>query len=427
MDELSRGTDEIIMHVRNVLRFADPIFRLEAVGTIKLIQFFARMVKEHRLKENTFDDFAKFLKATDGKYNIMNVPLVQEGKFRSEMEQMDIHYMILPDLNKDDGLMQIAVYEPDREKFGAWYERFLTDRMQGGEKELRELQGLTRGNVSIISFPLEGKTEGMEEDFKSLGINYARLPDLRVGDGSIQFEIANADMKKVNEWYKLKQQDLLKEGEIAPNYHTISEQEYQQTGEMTEQEYMNNIDEPYKKANEKYAGKEQGEIEKLLLKKDAQPKEISSSSFERYNLDPDFVPLSINKETLISQSVISQQIRDKFWREGQFVCRVPGTWEQGDKHEAMLLVPRKQVFEADDGKTLSGFLDRKHLPIILNSSNGQMPQGFLGMDVKTLSETIFHKVEAEDLSKNRLLNEGKSLAETAGLKIKAPTPPIKVR
>lgn len=427
MDELSRGTDEIFMHVRNILRLADPLFQLEAVGTIKLIQFFARMVKEHQLKENTFEDFAKFLKATDGKYNIMNVPMVQEEKFRTEMEQLNVHYMILPDLNKNDGLMQIAVYEPDREKFGAWYERFLTDRMQGGEKELRELQGLTRGNVSIISFPLEGREEGMAEDFQSLGINYARLPDLRVGDGSIQFEIANADMNKVHEWYKLKQQDLLKKGEIAPDYHSISQEQYQQTGEMTEQDYLDHADEFYKKANEKYEGKEQGELEKTLIKKDAQPKEISSSSFMRFTQDPDFVPISINKDSLVNQSVVSDEMRQKFWEKGTFICRVPGTWEKDNQHETMLLIPRKQVFAADDGKTLIGFLNRNHLPVLLNAVNGQFPKEFLGMNVKTLTETFFHKVEMGDLSKNRLLSEAKSLAEMKDVTLRAPTPPIKVR
>ena len=365
MDEINRGIEEIIMHVRSVLRMADPIFRLEAVGAIKLLQFFARMVKEHRLKENTFEDFAAFLKATDGKYSIMNVPLVDQDTFRQDMAQMDVHYMILPDLNKNDGMMQVAVYEPDREKFGAWYERYLTDQMQGGEKDLRELQGLTRGNVSIVSFPLEGREEGMQEDFQSLGINYARLPDLRVGEGSIQFEIANSDMNKVTEWYKLKQQDLLKQGEIAPDYHTISQQEYQQTGEITEQDYLNQADESYKKANGKYQGKGQGELEKQLISKDARPKEMSSSSFERFSLDPSFSPVSINKEPLIDQSVISEEMRQKFWNRGQFLCRVPGTWEGDGRKEAMLVIPRKQVFEADDGKTYLAFLDHKHLPMLL--------------------------------------------------------------
>lgn len=130
--------------------------------------------------------------------------------------------------------------------------------MQGGEKELKELRGLTRGNVSIVSFPLEGREEGMAEDFKALGINYARFPDLRVGDGSIQFEIANSDMGKVNQWYKLKQRDMLRAGEELPPLETISMEQYQQTGAMSEQDYMNTATEEMKQVNRKYEGKEKG-------------------------------------------------------------------------------------------------------------------------------------------------------------------------
>jgi hypothetical protein len=227
MDETSRNTSEIIMQIHNVFRYADPVFRLTTIGTIKLIQFLARMAKEKQLSETSIDDFGKFLKATDGKYDIMNIPAVDVKQLQEELGDMDIHFTVLPDLDRDDGLMQVAVYQPDREKFGSWYERFLIDRMQGGEKELKELRGLTRGNVSIVSFPLEGREEGMAEDFKALGINYARFSDLRVGDGSIQFEIANSDMGKVNQWYKLKQRDMLHAGEELPPLETISMEQYQ--------------------------------------------------------------------------------------------------------------------------------------------------------------------------------------------------------
>ena len=49
MDETNRNTNEIIMHVSNLFRFTDPVFRLTAIGTVKLIQYFARMVKEKKL------------------------------------------------------------------------------------------------------------------------------------------------------------------------------------------------------------------------------------------------------------------------------------------------------------------------------------------------------------------------------------------
>ena len=65
MDETSRNTSEIIMQVHNLFRFADPVFRLTAIGTIKLIQYFARMVKEKKLSAMEFEDFGEFLKVTD--------------------------------------------------------------------------------------------------------------------------------------------------------------------------------------------------------------------------------------------------------------------------------------------------------------------------------------------------------------------------
>ena len=140
MEDTSRNTNEIIMQVHNLFRFADPVFRLTAIGTIKLIQFFARMVREKKLSAIELEDFGEFLKATDGKYDIMNIPAVDREQLLDEMKSLNIHYTIMPDLDREDGLMQVAIYQPDRERFGAWYERYLLDRMQGGEKELKELK-----------------------------------------------------------------------------------------------------------------------------------------------------------------------------------------------------------------------------------------------------------------------------------------------
>ncbi len=88
------------MQIHNLFRFADPIFRLGTIGAIKLLQLFARMVREKKLSAIEFEDFGQFLN------------------------------MIMPDLNKEDGLMQVAVYQPDRDKFGSWYERYLIGRKQ---------------------------------------------------------------------------------------------------------------------------------------------------------------------------------------------------------------------------------------------------------------------------------------------------------
>lgn len=97
MEEKSR---EVVMAISNATRYMDPFFKLSAMGTILLLQYFARMVKERKLKETEFTDFQKFLRMTEGKYDIMNVPEIPEEQLSEELNTLGIHYMILPDLEK---------------------------------------------------------------------------------------------------------------------------------------------------------------------------------------------------------------------------------------------------------------------------------------------------------------------------------------
>lgn len=48
----------------------------------------------------------------------MNVPEIPEEQLSEELNTLGIHYMILPDLKKNDGMLQVAVYQPDREILG---------------------------------------------------------------------------------------------------------------------------------------------------------------------------------------------------------------------------------------------------------------------------------------------------------------------
>ena len=146
---------EVFLNIVNTMKYMDPVLKLTTLGGVMLFQFFARMVKERKLSVREFTDFQSFLKATDGQYDIMNIPAVEKEQLTEELESLGIHYMVLPDLDKEDGMMQVAVYQPDRDKFGAWYERYLRNQMQGGEKALQELRNLTADHTSIVSFPLE--------------------------------------------------------------------------------------------------------------------------------------------------------------------------------------------------------------------------------------------------------------------------------
>ena len=50
-------------------------------------------------------------------------------------------------------------------------------------------------------------------------------------------------MGKVSQWDKLKQRDLLNTGEELPPMETITMEQYQQTGVMNEEDYLNTADE----------------------------------------------------------------------------------------------------------------------------------------------------------------------------------------
>ena len=60
-------TREIVMAISNAARYMDPFFKITAVGTVLLLQYFARMVKEKKISVTEFTDFQKFLKVTEGK------------------------------------------------------------------------------------------------------------------------------------------------------------------------------------------------------------------------------------------------------------------------------------------------------------------------------------------------------------------------
>ncbi len=234
-------------------------------------------------------------------------------------------------------------------------------------------------------------------------------------------------MGKVNQWYKLKQRDLLNTGEELPPMETITMEQYQQTGVMDEEAYLNTADEEIVKANEKYTGREKGEIENLMHEKMQELKSSSSSSFYDLKNDPNYIPVSINKETLVEQSCVSQEMRDRFTERGQFCFRIPGTWEKEGQLEKILLVPRRQVFEADEGKSYIAFLNKRHLPLALNAADGSPAIEYFGMSMTDFAKDLFKEMGEAELVADRILDPAKSIAETVSVHLKQPSPPVMAR
>ena len=419
MEEKSR---EVVMAISNAARYMDPFFKLSAMGTILLLQYFARMVKERKLKETEFTDFQKFLRMTEGKYDIMNVPEIPEKQLSEELNTLGIHYMILPDLEKNDGMLQVAVYQPDRENFGSWYQRYILSRMTGGEKDIQELRNLTSGKTTIVSFPLEEEEEAIKEDFTSMGINYSQLPDLHVGDGEIQIIVANADLPKVESWYKLYWDDLRKDGITdVPDMKKMSMDNYMQTGQQTEAEYIDTASPELKAVNAKYEGKEKGEIEHQIeaAEHNTMGKE-SSTAYLRYVNDPAYIPVSIDKKTLVEKSSVIN--KDGLDRYNQFACRIPGTY---GKNEKQLVIPETQVFETQKGSYIA-FLNKEEPVFVFNVRTKQVDHEMRKLTGEEFAKQYFDKVdgpsERKVTSLKKYKEKGKDLSD---LKIKMPDPPIR--
>ena len=405
MDKMEDKSREVVMAISNAARYMDPFFKLTAMGTVLLIQYFARMVKEKKLKVTEFTDFQKFLKATDGKYDIMNVPEIPEGQLSEELDALGIHYMVLPDLEKNDGMLQVAVYQPDRENFGAWYQRHILSQMTGGEKDLQQLKNLTSGKTTIISFPLEEEEEVVKEDFEKMGINYSQLPDLHVGDGEIQVVLLKKGMTDV------------------PAMKKMSMDNYMQTGQQTESEYIDTASPELKAANAKYEGKQKGRIEQQIEAAEHNAmRQESSTAYLRYINDPSYVPVSIDKRTLVEKSNVIN--KDGLERYNQFSCRIPGTY---GKNEKQLVIPNEQVFEKQNGSYIA-FLQKDESPFVFDVITKQVDHEMRKLTGEEFVKRYFDKVDktverkVTSLQKYKENTKAKDLSD---LKIKMPTPPIK--
>lgn len=425
MDNNRETVSEIIIAIQKASMFMDPFFKIGMMGTAFLITYLARMAKEGKIARGEFNSVMDFMKSCDGKYTIVNVPYdkkfspwevkekvindkreyivrnsstgevvrnkdgeemtwTSEKKAEKEMIKRNsrenlvledlgksgIRHVVMPDLNQNDQMVQIAFFNEDKERFSNWMERYLLSRMQGGEKELRELENLTNGNTSLVSMPVEGETlEKMKQDFQELKVNYAVLPDLNVGDGETQIMVANSDVPNVEFWLKIYNQDLLNRGEKPVDMRNISMPEYTHTGEISEEQYADTASEELKKANEKYEGKSPGEAEQRIAEQEKEVRSLGSEAYEQYKNNPEYSEISIDHQSLVNNSryANSQEIAEK----GIFACRIPGTYGE---MELTLAIPKEQVFSQNDGRQYRAFLKNNERPMVIGPTGIRVPE-----------------------------------------------------
>lgn len=421
--ETNRDTERVILSVQKATFLMDPFFKLGVTGTMLLFTYLARLRKEGILKKGEFKDFQKFIQVTEGNFSIENIPVAERFQVE-QLKEFGIRGMVMPDLNPEDGFLQLAVYGEDKEKFQAWFSRYLMSKMQGGEHQKQDLTNLTGGNTSIVSIPFEENRALLRNDFDKLGINYAFLPDLNVGDGEIQVLVANVDMQKVEHWYQLYQEQQLSRGNEVKDLKSVSMEQYTGTAQMSEEQYVDTASEELRKRMEKYEGQEPGEIEKSIMQQEQKVHSVTDEAYQRMHTDPSYLEIAINKETLVEKSTYAGMASIE--RHGLFASRIPGTW---GKNEETLVLPSEQVFLMDDGKTYLAFLKKDENPCVLGADGKPIPREFResGMDLYHKHYEPFersaHHLKPLEKTKGRIAQvEGKQI-----LPDRIPANPVKIR
>lgn len=437
--ENERNIDSILMNINRSSAGIVGAITFSSRMTFKLVMFMLRLGHKGAVGLGLADDFKAFVKESKGEFTVYNIPLTQEktdtvlkiqalqkqvdtatnpikrAELRQEIKSLEktipeleqlkglgIQYCTMPKLNGSSQTFQIAVSKKHDQVFKTWFLNHLTSELCGGEKNLEDIKVFTEGNYSIFNMPFEGneEMEPMLSDFKTLGVNYSIMPDLKIGDGYTQIAIPNADRSRLEAWFKLWQDKQLANGEEVKAMYEINTESYMNTAEMSQDEYITSADKQYQDINKEF------EEKAISVPYSDQLQKENSPEFVKYLQDNNYEKVSINKETLVENMAVSEKVNE-MRKNGWFASRIPGTY--GDNQKT-LLVPVGRVFEADDGKTYVAFLKKNRSIVADNKGNASIVSTSDVMKPYEKVSRAFNKVKSMDATKTmdatKMLSEG---------------------
>lgn len=400
--EDDREVDKILMNVRGTTGGIITASILSARITFKVLVFLLRMAKKGLVATGFADGFKEFTKQTEGNFSVYNIPLTADKaekmvqlneleialeneknplKKRSlqmeiknlqkelpELEQLNklgINCCVLPKLNGSTQTIQIAVAKESDQMFKNWFLNHLTSSLTGGERQLEDIKVFTEGNYSIFNLPFEGEEfEAACKDFDILGMNYSVLPDLKIGDNNSQIVVPNADRSKLEMWFKMWKEKKVGEGSEPGEMYSMEQESYLNTSTMSQYDYATQTDEKYRAANEEFEKQEKELPWTASLAKE------NSEEFVRYESNPEYEKITINKETLVDNMAQSQKEAQQMLNEGYFISRVPGTY--GENQETLIL-PAECVFKTDEEKTFVAFIPKNKTTKVV-AANGKVEE-----------------------------------------------------
>lgn len=447
--ENDREVENVLMNINRTSSGIITAALFSARMSFKILQFIWRLAKKGMVANGLKDKFTDFTQRTGGEFTVYNIPLAEnkakaitelnqlelklqneknvfvKASLRNEIKKMEsaipeleqleklgVSHCVLPKLNGSEQTIQVAIAKSDDQMFKNWFLNHLTTELKGGEKSLEGIKVFTEGNYTILNMPFEEMEElgVMMSDFNTMGVNYAVLPDLSVGDGYTQIAIPNTDRGQVEQWFKFWKEKALADGideNDIKDMYAIGQESYANMAEISADDYVNSAEQKFKDVQAEFE-KESTPIpwEKKLAKENSQ-------EFVKLMQDDNFHKITINKEKLVDKHSVNT-VAERFEKEfGYFTSRIPGTY--GDK-EQTLVIPADNVFTADDGKTFLAFIDKRKDYYTVNSD---ATIGKINFDkIKQIYDPVqrgFGQVDA--------LKKGKDLAKTAAAKIPVPTGP----
>lgn len=374
---MDREVEQVLLNVRGMAGGIVGTALMSAHLSFRAMTFLMRLAKKGLVAVGAAERLGTFIKATDGKYTVYNIPMTGErvGKIRQlnrlelelektknpitkrslrkqikniqksipelgQLEKLGVGYCVLPKLNGSDQTIQVAIAKKDDQPFKTWFLNHLTTHLSGGEKEIGDIQVMTEGNYTILNLPFEGNqlAEALE-DFDKLGINYACLSDLNAGDGNSQVIVPNADQDKVEAWFKIWKESRLHKGEEPGEMYEMDPESYMNTGYMKELVYIETSDQKYREADAEFEEKAE------MVPWTAPLGQMDSEQCIHYIQDNNYVMVHLGREVQ-TESDWMAGIADQMRKEGYFLVRIPGTHGEGQE---ILIIPTEQVFHDRDG------------------------------------------------------------------------------
>lgn len=342
--------------VKLYMKISQPI----AYATLKLVQFLARSVKEKYFSQDMVENFAKFMKTTNGEFSIYRMPYVSDitretaiENAKNYLDKAGIKYCIMDSVNKDNAL-HISVARKDEQKFNVMFTDYLKEQLSGGEKTADDIINLTDGKTTIISIP-DASLDIMKNALTEVNVNFAELPDLVPNDGEKQLRIASADLNVTKQCYEAYRRSLMKNKpeEAAAEMKVFSEEDYTDGAKETTEQYMkNSASDELKEKLQKYEKFDADEMEKELMKWDTVIKDSKGFECQALRSNMAYSEISIDWKTLINDNPINNQMERKF---PKFIfATIPST--QGQQ---IVMLPKNQVFKVENEERYIAFVNNQ--------------------------------------------------------------------